>query len=73
MWDQNEETAIQSPHGGVKVTWSGSSLIERTGRDRVRLVLAIDSGAELRGVVTRLERLGRRGRPARERHTPTTS
>ena len=23
VWDQDEETAIQSPHGGTKITWGG--------------------------------------------------
>ncbi|XVU23884.1 VOC family protein [Actinoplanes sp. CA-054009] len=38
VWDQNEETAIQSPHGGSKVTWSGPPLTPRSGKD---LLLAV--------------------------------
>ena len=26
VWDQDEETAIRSPHGGPKVTWGGPPL-----------------------------------------------
>ncbi len=40
VWDQDEETAVQSPLGGVKVTWSGPPLTPRTGRGRVRFDLA---------------------------------
>ncbi|WP_018158197.1 VOC family protein [Demetria terragena] len=39
VWDQDEETAIQSPAGGSKITWSGPPLMPRKGRDRLRLEL----------------------------------
>lgn len=39
VWDQEEETAIQSPAGGPKVTWSGPPLLERPGRSRLRFDL----------------------------------
>jgi hypothetical protein len=44
VWDQDEETAIQSPDGGSKVTWSGPPLMPRSGRDRLRLVVSSGSG-----------------------------
>lgn len=44
VWDQNEETAIQSPKGGSKVTWSGPPLMPLSGRDRLRLVVSSDPG-----------------------------
>nr|WP_030500340.1 VOC family protein [Micromonospora purpureochromogenes] len=48
VWDHGEETAIQSPRGGAKVTWSGPPLMDRGGRDRVHLdlVAAGDRDAE---------------------------
>lgn len=44
VWDQDQETAIQSPTGGSKLTWSGPPLKPRSGRDRLRLVIAPASG-----------------------------
>ncbi|MFE9680457.1 VOC family protein [Streptomyces sp. NPDC006285] len=40
VWDQDQETAIRSPHGGPKITWGGPPLAPRTGRDRLRFDLA---------------------------------
>lgn len=40
VWDQDEETAIQSPIGGSKITWSGPPLMPRRGRDRLRFQLS---------------------------------
>ncbi|RIJ78137.1 VOC family protein [Nakamurella silvestris] len=34
VWDQDEETAIRSPHGGPKVTWGGPPLMPRNGPGR---------------------------------------
>ena len=39
VWDQDEETAIQAPIGGSKITWSGPPLMPRIGRDRLRFEL----------------------------------
>ena len=57
VWDQDQETAIQSPHGGSKVTWSGPPLMPRVDRDRLRLVVS-PVRAEVAGEVERLVRLG---------------
>ena len=40
VWDQDEETAIRSPHGGPKITWGGPPLTPKTGKNRVHLDLA---------------------------------
>jgi len=32
VWDQNEETAIQSPRGGPKLTWGGPPVAATQGR-----------------------------------------
>ena len=37
VWDQDEETAIRSPHGGPKITWGGPPLNPKTGKDRLHL------------------------------------
>lgn len=53
IWDQDQETVIQAPNGGSKVTWSGPPLIPRHGRDRLRLVISPTS----QDVDTEVERL----------------
>ena len=40
VWDQDQETAIRSPHGGPKVTWGGPPLMPRTGKNRLHFDLA---------------------------------
>ncbi|UEJ82540.1 VOC family protein [Brachybacterium halotolerans subsp. kimchii] len=60
VWDEGEETAIQSPRGGAKITWSGTPLMPRHGRDRIRLALRVGNAAELSTACERLERLGAR-------------
>jgi hypothetical protein len=39
VWDQDQETAIQSPHGGMKITWGGPPDRAKTGRNRLFLDL----------------------------------
>ncbi len=57
VWDEGEETAIQSPHGGCKITWSGPPLIDRPPKNRWHFDLRPDhQSAE----VERLEGLGAR-------------
>ncbi|KGN29679.1 hypothetical protein N798_12885 [Knoellia flava TL1] len=58
VWDQDEETAIQSPTGGSKITWSGPPLMPRLGRDRFHLELAVPSPDDLEPEVRRLVGLG---------------
>src|SRR3954452_1803422 len=40
VWDQDEETAIRSPHGGPKVTWGGPPVVEKKGKNRLHFDLA---------------------------------
>lgn len=56
VWDQDEETAVQSPSGGTKVAWGGPPLAPKPARNRQRLVLSTtdDHDAE----VARLLSLG---------------
>ena len=58
VWDQDQETAIRSPHGGPKITWGGPPLMPRTGRDRVRLDLAPAADGDQQAEVDRLLSLG---------------
>jgi hypothetical protein len=37
VWDQDQETAIRSPHGGPKISWGGPPLTPKTGKYRLHL------------------------------------
>lgn len=53
VWDQDEETASRSPHGGPKITWGGLPLDPKVGRDRLRFELgADDPAADVERLVT---------------------
>jgi len=58
VWDQDEETAIRSPHGGPKVTWGGPPVREKAGPNRLRLDLTTPTGTDLEAEVERLVALG---------------
>jgi catechol 2,3-dioxygenase-like lactoylglutathione lyase family enzyme len=47
VWDQNQETAIQSPLGGPKVTWGGPPLDPKTGKGRVHYDLIAEGNPEV--------------------------
>ncbi len=62
VWDQDQETAIQSPHGGTKVAWGGPPVAPKMLRNQQRFYLVPadgDQGAEVDRLVslgaTRLE------------------
>ncbi|MEQ4305618.1 VOC family protein [Plantactinospora sp. B6F1] len=57
VWDQNQETAIQSPLGGTKVAWGGPPVAPKTGRNRQRFDL-VPAGGDQRTEVDRLVSLG---------------
>jgi hypothetical protein len=42
VWDENEETAIQSPLGGTKVSWGGPPVEPKHGPNRQRFDLVTD-------------------------------
>lgn len=44
VWDQDEETAVRSPHGGTKVAWGGPPVAPKVGRNRQRFELAVVAG-----------------------------
>jgi hypothetical protein len=58
VWDQDQETAIRSPHGGPKITWGGPPLMPKPGRNRLHFDLALTSGSDLDAEVARLVSLG---------------
>lgn len=55
VWDQDDETAVQSRLGGTKVSWSGVPAAPKPGRSRQRLELVAD---DLATEVDRLVELG---------------
>ncbi|MFL6024610.1 MAG: VOC family protein [Marmoricola sp.] len=57
VWDQDEETAIQSPDGGTKISWGGPPFRAKTGKNRWHLDLVAD---DLDAEVERLLALGAR-------------
>ncbi len=42
VWDENEETAVQSPLGGTKVSWGGPPAKPKHGPNRQRFDLVAD-------------------------------
>ncbi|NUS10661.1 MAG: VOC family protein [Streptomyces sp.] len=57
VWDQDEETGVQSPAGGTKITWGGPPRMPDPGKD-LHLELAADG--DLPAEVERLLSLGAR-------------
>ncbi|MFG2142903.1 VOC family protein [Streptomyces sp. NPDC048696] len=58
VWDQDQETAIQSPSGGTKITWGGPPVAPKTGTNRLYFELALPAGADWETEVDRLISLG---------------
>ena len=62
VWDQDEETAIQSPAGGMKIAWGGPPVAPRSANDRIHMDLVADTDAEVdRLLALGATRLGREG------------
>ena len=40
VWDRDEQTAVQSPHGGTKIAWGGPPVAFKVARNRHRFELA---------------------------------
>ena len=57
VWDQDEETAIQSPAGGTKVAWGGPPVAPKNGPNRQRFDLA-PAGGDREAEIERLIGLG---------------
>ncbi len=60
VWDQDEETAIRSPHGGPKITWGGPPVAPKPARNRLHFDVAPADGSDPRAEVDRLLALGAR-------------
>ena len=60
VWDQDQETAIRSPHGGPKITWGGPPLKPKTGKYRLHFDLAPPAGGDQLAEVERLVSSGAR-------------
>jgi predicted enzyme related to lactoylglutathione lyase len=58
VWDQDQETAIRSPHGGPKITWGGPPVSPKNGRSRLHFDLAPPADGDQRAEVERLVSLG---------------
>ncbi|TDD22819.1 VOC family protein [Kribbella turkmenica] len=58
VWDQDEETAIRSPHGGPKITWGGPPVAPKLGKNRLHFDLAPPADGDLQAEVDRLVSLG---------------
>ncbi|GAB3156083.1 VOC family protein [Microbispora hainanensis] len=58
VWDQDQETAIRSPHGGPKITWGGPPLMPKTGKERLHFDLAPPASGDQQAEVDRLISLG---------------
>ncbi|VXB89832.1 VOC family protein [Aeromicrobium sp. 9AM] len=58
VWDQDEETAIQAPEGGSKMSWGGPPVAPKTGKNRIHLEIAPPAGSDLQAEVERLVELG---------------
>ncbi|HEY3530931.1 MAG TPA: VOC family protein [Nocardioides sp.] len=58
VWDQDQETAIRSPHGGPKVTWGGPPVAPKHGKNRLHFDLVAAEGTDVESEVDRLMALG---------------
>jgi hypothetical protein len=58
VWDQDEETAIQSASGGSKVSWGGPPVAPKNGKNRLHLDIAPPADGDQQAEVDRLISLG---------------
>ena len=58
VWDQDEETAIRSPHGGPKITWGGPPVPPKLGKSRLHFDIAPPAGGDQQAEADRLTSLG---------------
>jgi len=58
VWNQDQETAIQSPGGGTKIAWGGPPVRPKTGKDRMHFDLAPPADGDQQAEVDRLVSLG---------------
>ena len=58
VWDQDQETAIQSPRGGSKISWAGPPVRAKTGKNRLHFDLAPPVDGDQQSEVDRLVSVG---------------
>ncbi|MEV5642971.1 VOC family protein [Streptomyces flaveolus] len=58
VWDQDQETAIQSPSGGTKITWGGPPVAPKTGTNRLCFELTLPADGDREAETARLVSLG---------------
>jgi len=58
VWDEDGETAVQSPAGGTKISWGGPPLAGRSGTERLHWHVAPPAGGDQDLAVERLVALG---------------
>jgi predicted enzyme related to lactoylglutathione lyase len=58
VWNQDEETAIQSPPGGTKISWGGPPVMPKTAKNRLHFDIAPPAGSDQQAEVERLVSLG---------------
>ena len=58
VWDQDQETAIQSPKGGSKMSWGGPPVNPKAGKNRLHLDIAPPADGDQQAEVDRLVSLG---------------
>jgi catechol 2,3-dioxygenase-like lactoylglutathione lyase family enzyme len=58
VWDQDQETAIQSPAGGTKITWGGPPVRPKADKNRLHLDLVVTGDGDQQAEVDRLIALG---------------
>lgn len=54
VWDQDQETAIRSPHGGPKITWGGPPVAPKPGRNRLHFDLAPSTDGDRQAAIDQL-------------------
>ena len=58
VWDQDEEPAIRSPHGGPKISWGGPPVNPKPKKNRLHFDLAPPADGDQQAEVDRLISLG---------------
>ena len=58
VWDQDQETAIQSPGGGTKIAWGGPPVRPKTRKNRMHVDVAPPADGDQPEEVDRLVSLG---------------
>jgi hypothetical protein len=58
VWDQDDETAIRAPEGGLFITFGGPAVEPKRGKNRLHVDVAPPSDGDQGAEVERLLRLG---------------